>query len=78
MGNKTRIAKNSFFILGALALGIMIYKIGFDNIWNDIKQTGWWYVPILGMWIVVYLMNTLSFYIILRDGIIEKSNCTQI
>ncbi|HBT86512.1 MAG: lysylphosphatidylglycerol synthase transmembrane domain-containing protein [Fermentimonas sp.] len=74
MGNKTRIAKNSFFILGALALGIMIYKIGFDNIWNDIKQTGWWYVPILGMWIVVYLMNTLSFYIILRDGTPETKN----
>lgn len=68
MANKARIAKNVFFILGALALGIMIYKIGLDNIWNDIKQTGWWFVPILAMWLVVYLLNTLSLYIILRDG----------
>lgn len=74
MVNKARIAKNVFFILGVLALGIMIYKIGLDNIWHDIKQTGWWFVPILAMWIVVYLLNTLSFYIILRDGSPESEN----
>ena len=37
MANKARIAKNVFFIVGALTLGIMIYKIGVDNIWHDIK-----------------------------------------
>lgn len=68
MANKARIAKNVFFIVGALTLGIMIYKIGVDNIWHDIKQTGWWYIPIFSMWVVVYLLNTLSFYIILNDG----------
>lgn len=68
MTNKAIIAKNIFFILGVLALGIMIYKIGLNNIWNDIKHTGWWFVPILSMWIVVYLFNTLSLFIILRDG----------
>lgn len=65
---KAKIAKNVFFILGALALGIMIYTIGLDNIWRDMKQTGWWYVPIIGMWLIVYMINTLSLYIILRDG----------
>ena len=65
---KAKIAKNVFFILGALALGIMIYTIGLDNIWRDMKQTGWWYVPIIGMWVIVYMINTLSLYIILRDG----------
>ncbi|MDD4777479.1 MAG: lysylphosphatidylglycerol synthase transmembrane domain-containing protein [Fermentimonas sp.] len=68
MANKARIAKNVFFILGALTLGIMIYKIGLENIWHEIKQTGWWFVPILSMWIVIYLLNTITFYIILRDG----------
>lgn len=65
---KAKLAKNIFFILGALALGIMVYSIGLDNIWRDMKQTGWWYIPIIGMWVVVYIINTLSLYIILRDG----------
>ena len=65
---KAKIAKNVFFILGALALGIMVYSIGLGNIWTDMKQTGWWYVPIIGMWLIVYMINALSLYIILRDG----------
>ncbi len=35
---------------------------------RDIRQTGWWFVPIIGLWVVVYLINTYSFYLILRDG----------
>lgn len=65
---KAKIAKNIFFILGALALGIMIYSIGLNNILRDMKETGWWYLPIIGMWVFIYLINTLSLYIILRDG----------
>lgn len=74
MANKTRTVKNVFFILGVLTLGIMIYKIGLDNIWRDIKQTGWWFVPIFGMWIIIYFLNTMSFQIILRDGSPESEN----
>jgi len=65
---KAKIAQNVFFILGALALGIMAYSIGFGNILRDMTQTGWWYIPIFGMWVFIYLLNTLSLYIILRDG----------
>ena len=65
---KAKLAKNSLFILGALELGIKDYSIGLNNIWRDMKQTGWWYIPIIGMWIFVYIINTLSLYIILRDG----------
>ena len=68
---KAKIAKNFFFILGALALGIMVYSIGLSNIWRDMKQTGWWFIPIIGMWLIVYTINTLSLYLILRDGSIE-------
>jgi hypothetical protein len=74
MTNKARIAKNVFFILGAFTLGIMIYKIGLENIWLEIKQTGWWFVPIFLMWVVIYLLNTITFYIILRDGSPESEN----
>lgn len=65
---KAKIAKNIFFILGALALGFMVYSIGLENILRDMKQTGWWYIPIIGMWIIIYIINTLSLYVILQDG----------
>lgn len=68
MANKAKIAKNIFFLLGALALGVMIYKTGIDNILRDIKQTGWWFAPIIGLWFFVYLINAYSFYIIIQDG----------
>jgi len=68
MAKKAKIAQNIFFFLGVLALGIMIYKIGLGNIWHDIKQTGWWFVPIIGLWAIVYLLNTGSCYLIIQDG----------
>jgi len=68
MAKKAKIAQNIFFLLGVLALGIMIYKTGIENILRDIKQTGWWFVPIIGLWVIVYLINTYSFYIIIQDG----------
>jgi len=46
----------------------MIYKFGLGNIWRDIKQTGWWFVPIIGLWAVVYLFDSLAFYLIIHDG----------
>jgi hypothetical protein len=68
MQKKTKIVRNLFFLLGGVALGVLIYKTGFNNILDNIKQTGWWFVPIIGMWVIVYLANTYSFYIILNDG----------
>lgn len=68
MKKKAKIAQNIFFIIGVIVLGIMIYKIGIEVIWSNIKQVGWWFVPILSLWIIVYIINTLSFCVILRDG----------
>lgn len=74
MAKKAKIAQNLFFLLGALALGFMIYKTGIDNILDDIRRTGWWFILIIGLWVPVYLLNTYSFYIILQDGSEETKN----
>ena len=74
MVKKAKIAQNLFFILGLLALGIMIFKIGLDNIWNDIKQTGWWFLPIIGLWCIIYLLNTIACNLIIQDGSPEAKN----
>ena len=66
--SKTKIATNLFFVIGFIILGFMIYKTGLDVIWSNIKLTGWWFLPIIGIWAVVYLINTVSFHTIIRDG----------
>jgi len=38
MAKKAKIAQNIFFLLGVLALGIMIYKTGIENILRDISR----------------------------------------
>lgn len=74
MAKKAKIAQNLFFILGLFALGVMIYKIGIDNIWSDIKQTGWWFAPIIGLWLIIYLLNAISCNLIIQDGSPEAKN----
>lgn len=46
----------------------MIYKLGVDVIYENIVKTGWWFVPIFGIWIVVYLFNAWSLNVIITDG----------
>lgn len=72
--SKTKIATNLFFVAGFLILGFMIYRIGPEVIWNNIKHTGWWFAAIVGIWGVVYLINTFAFQTIIRDGTPEAES----
>ena len=67
MAKKAKIAQNIFFLLGALALGFMIYKTGIDNICAISRQTGWWlsYHRAMGSGLPD---QYLLLYLILRDG----------
>ena len=62
--NKYRVV---FFALGLIALCIMVYNIGLDTIVSNIRQTGWWFVAIIGIWVVVYVLNAFSWRVILCD-----------
>src|SRR5215469_11119918 len=64
---KTNKINTIFFVLGAIALCIMVYHIGLDTIVNNIQKTGWWFVAIIGIWVVVYILNACSWRVILRD-----------
>ncbi len=56
------------FIVGLGTLAYMIYKIGLATIWQNIQQTGWWFIPIIGVWVVIYWLNALA----LREIVYEK------
>ena len=59
--------QNYFFLIGVLVLLFMAYKLGFDTISENLRKTGWWFVPIFGVWIAVYLFNAWSLNIIITD-----------
>jgi uncharacterized protein (TIRG00374 family) len=59
--------RNVFFILGLLALVIMVWSIGIDTILDNVVKTRWWFVAIIGMWLPIYMINSLALMIIIRD-----------
>ena len=56
-----------FYAAGLLIFFYMIYAIGVDHIWENIQKTGWWFLPIIGIWVIVYVCNTFAWTAIVRD-----------
>ncbi|MEG1616580.1 MAG: lysylphosphatidylglycerol synthase transmembrane domain-containing protein [Bacteroidales bacterium] len=65
--NRTALWRNIAFLLGGAVLLFMIYTIGIDQIWANVRQTGWWFLAIIGVWGVVYLINTIAWYAIIHE-----------
>ncbi len=57
-----------FFIAGLLTLCFMVYKIGLGVVWGNIVQTGFWFLPVIGSWLIIYILNAFA----LREIIYEK------
>ena len=72
--SKTKLITNTFFAIGIAFLAFLIYKIGIDVIWDNIKLTKWWFFGIVGIWGVVYLINAVSFNTIIKDGSEESKS----
>lgn len=68
MSDKSNIVRNVFFVIGLIVIFVMVYSIGFDTICQNLRETGWWFAAIIGVWVFVYLINAVSFHIIIRDG----------
>ena len=67
MAQKSSKYRAVFFVIGLVALGVMVYNIGLDTIVSNILKTGWWFLAIIGIWLVVYVFNAWSWRVILRD-----------
>jgi len=66
MNNKFR---NLFMAFGIIVIIIMLCTMNMDytDIWHYVQKLGLYFPLILGLWLVVYLVNTLSWYIIIND-----------
>jgi len=65
--NTTILYRNIFFGLGFVALAVMVWCIGWDEIVANIVKTGWWFFAIIGIWLPIYMINTAALNTIIRD-----------
>lgn len=62
--------RNIFFFLGLAAVLVMLFTFDMDftEVWHHIRRAGYWFIAVVGVWVVIYLFNTLSWYTIIRNG----------
>ena len=60
---------NIFFVIGVVAVVVMLFTfdVSFVELWHHIRNAGWWLVPILGIWIVIYAMNAIAWGLITNN-----------
>ena len=73
---KAQKANIAFFIFGLAMLTYLVLDFGLEQILENIIQTGWWFLPILGLWLVIYIMNAMAWHYII--GIGHNSNFREI
>lgn len=64
------IYRNIFLAFGIVAVFIMMFTFDMDynELWINLKRAGYYFPLIVFLWLFVYLINTLSWYEIIRDG----------
>ena len=60
---------NLFFVVGVLACVVMLFTfdVSFVELWQHLCHAGYWLIPIVGVWIVIYGINAWSWYTIIRS-----------
>lgn len=66
--------RNIFLIFGIVAIVVMLctFDMEYDELLVNLRRAGIWLPAVVGLWIIIYLFNTLSWYIIIRDGKKER------
>ncbi|MEJ2613629.1 MAG: lysylphosphatidylglycerol synthase domain-containing protein, partial [Ignavibacteriaceae bacterium] len=63
MTKKTRLV---FFLIGLTIFIYLIFEFGLEDIVINIEKIGWWFIPIVAVWGIVYIFNSIAWYIILN------------
>lgn len=71
---KAKTYNSIFLVLGLCTLAWMVYKIGIDTIFQNILKTGIWFLPVIGIWIFIYLLNALAFREIIYEEKLQHTN----
>ncbi len=60
--------QNFFFIFGIVVLAIMVTQLDFNEVWNGLQRAGYWFFAVVALWLGLYAINTLAWYIIIRQS----------
>ncbi len=61
---------NLFFIIGCAACVIMLltFDVSFSELWQHLTHAGYWLIPIIGVWLLVYGLNALAWQAIIKGN----------
>ena len=61
---------NLFFILGIAACVVMLltFDVSFIELWQHLCHAGYWLIPIIGIWVVVYGLNAMAWLSIIKGN----------
>ena len=59
---------NLFFLIGVLACVVMLFTfdVSFVELWQHLTKAGYWLLPILGVWILIYGINAASWWCVIK------------
>lgn len=60
--------QNIFFIFGVTILAIMIAKLDLAEVMTGIRSTGYSFFEVVLLWAGLYMINTLTWYLIIQAG----------
>ena len=62
---------NLFFIIGVVAVVVMLFTfdVSFVELWEHLCHAGYWLIPIIGIWAIVYGINALSWQAIIHSTV---------
>jgi len=65
---------NLFFFLGIAAVVVMLltFDVSFIELWDHLCHAGYWLIPIIGVWIIIYALNALAWKAIIEGNIQGK------
>lgn len=68
-----RMNRNVFLAFGIIMLIVMASQLDFAEVYEGISRAGYWFAVVLFLWAGLYVINTLSWYIIINSGHEGKS-----
>ena len=66
---------NLFFFLGIAAVVVMLltFDVSFIELWDHLCHAGYWLIPIIGIWVIVYGLNALAWKSMIEGNIGGKA-----
>lgn len=60
--------QNLFFLFGIVMLAVMLTQLDYRQVWDGLKSAGYWFFAVVALWAFLYMLNTATWYIIIKSG----------